>query len=308
MNIPFSIASALTTFDGMEFGVNVPNFGPGTDPGMLRAWADALSTMGFDLLMVSDHVAITPDVAEKYPAPFFDPFTTLAYLAGTTTDIRLGTTVLIVPYRHPLLTARMAANLNDLSGGRLILGVGVGWARQEFEALGAPFDRRGRQTDEHLNTIRASWADQSDYRAGAIPIWVGGDSPPALRRAVQLGDAWHPMRFTMPWIRTVLPKLAAEAAAAGRPTPGFAPRISLRLTDDSITDGDRLAGVGDLDQVMGDLADLRALGAGTVVLDPFDGDPESTWTPEPTWELLSTVVTAWSKQNPTAPTPIGVNP
>ena len=128
-------------------GVNVPNFGPGTDPGVLRSWARTVEGLGFDLLMVSDHVVITPDVAEQYPAPFYEPFTTLAWLAGVTERVRLGTTVLIVPYRHPLLVARMAANLNQLSGGRLVLGVGVGWARQEFAALDVEFGRRGRLTD-----------------------------------------------------------------------------------------------------------------------------------------------------------------
>src|SRR3989440_10263287 len=101
---------------------------------MLRRWALTMEGLGFDLLMVSDHIVVTPDVAEQYPAPFYEPFTTLAWLAGMTSRIRLGTTVLIAPYRHPLLTARMAANLNDLSGGRLGLGAGVRWARQESGA------------------------------------------------------------------------------------------------------------------------------------------------------------------------------
>ena len=130
----------------MRLGVNVPNFGPGTNPDVLRRWALTVEGLGFDLLMVSDHIAVTPDVAEQYPAPFYEPFTTLSWLAGLTRGIRLGTTVLIVPYRHPLLIARMAANLNDLSGGRLVLGVGVGWAREEFGALGVPFRDRGRLT------------------------------------------------------------------------------------------------------------------------------------------------------------------
>ncbi len=101
----------------MRLGVNVPNFGPGTNPDVLRRWALTVEGLGFDLLMMSDHIAVTPDVAQEYPAPFYEPFTTLSWLAGVTRRIRLGTTVLIVPYRHPLLTARMAANLNDLSGG-----------------------------------------------------------------------------------------------------------------------------------------------------------------------------------------------
>ena len=184
----------------MRLGVNVPNFGPGTSPDILRRWALTAEGLGFDLLMISDHVAVTPDVAGQYPAPFYEPFTTLAWLAGQTRDIRLGTTVLIVPYRHPLLMARMAANLNDLSGGRLVLGVGVGWAEQEFAALGVPFRQRGRLTDEYLLAMRAAWQDSGDYRSGPIPIWVGGNSDAALRRAARLGDAWHPLRFTPDWI------------------------------------------------------------------------------------------------------------
>src|ERR1035441_10751092 len=140
----------------MRVGVNVPNFGPGTNPDSLARWAEVVEGLGFDLLMVSDHLAVTSDVAEQYPAPFYEPFTTLAWLAGITTRITLGTTVLIVPYRHPLLIARMAANLHQLSGGRLILGVGTGWARQEFEALGVPFQRRGElRSEEHTSELQS---------------------------------------------------------------------------------------------------------------------------------------------------------
>jgi alkanesulfonate monooxygenase SsuD/methylene tetrahydromethanopterin reductase-like flavin-dependent oxidoreductase (luciferase family) len=188
----------------VQLGVNVPNFGPGTDPAMLRDWAQTVEGLGYGLLMVSDHVAVTPDVAEQYPAPFYEPFTTLSWLAGITSRVRLGTTVLIMPYRHPLLTARMAANLNQLSGGRLILGVGVGWARQEFEALGVPFQRRGRLTDEYIQAIRTAWRNEADYGPGRIPIWVGGTSAAAIGRAIRLGDAWHPLRFTLPWLRSTL--------------------------------------------------------------------------------------------------------
>jgi alkanesulfonate monooxygenase SsuD/methylene tetrahydromethanopterin reductase-like flavin-dependent oxidoreductase (luciferase family) len=269
--------------------VNVPNFGPGTDPDVLRRWALTVEGLGFDLLMVSDHVAVTPDVAEQYPAPFYEPFTTLAWLAGLTRRIRLGTTVLILPYRHPLLTARMAANLNDLSGGRLVLGVGVGWARQEFDALAVPFRERGRLTDLHLLAIRAAWADVEDYRSGPIPVWIGGNSDAALRRAVRLGDAWHPLRFTPGWLTGALDRMRAIAAELGRPQPALVPRIALHLTSSPVTGDDRLAGHGTIAQIAGDLEQLRSLGAGTVVLDPYNGDPEETTHPEAAWRALATV-------------------
>ena len=277
----------------MRLGVNVPNFGPGTNPDVLRRWALTVEGLGFDLLMVSDHIAVTPDVAEQYPAPFYEPFTTLSWLAGLTRGIRLGTTVLIVPYRHPLLIARMAANLNDLSGGRLVLGVGVGWAREEFGALGVPFRDRGRLTDEHLLAIRAAWQDETDYRSGHIPLWIGGNSDAALRRAVRLGDAWHPLRFTPGWMAEAAGRLTACAADQGRPAPALMPRIALRLTDApvtaSISGGDRLAGHGSIDQIMADLGQLRSLGADTVVLDPFNGDHRETTQPERAWRTLATV-------------------
>jgi alkanesulfonate monooxygenase SsuD/methylene tetrahydromethanopterin reductase-like flavin-dependent oxidoreductase (luciferase family) len=236
--------------------------------------------LGFDLLMVSDHVAITADVAEQYPAPFYEPFTTLAWLAGVTTRIRLGTTVLVVPYRHPLLVARMAANLNELSGGRLVLGVGVGWARQEFEALGVPFDQRGRLTDSHLDAIKAAWRDADDYRSGEIPIWVGGNSVAAMRRAARLGETWHPIRFTLSWLREALER---------EKVPALSPRIALRMTSEPISGPGRLAGEGTIEQITDDLEQLRRLGADTVLLDPYNGDLAEIRHPEVAWEALAAV-------------------
>jgi alkanesulfonate monooxygenase SsuD/methylene tetrahydromethanopterin reductase-like flavin-dependent oxidoreductase (luciferase family) len=276
--------------------VNVPNFGPGTDPGMLRRWAQTVEGLGFDLLMVSDHVVVTPDVAEQYPAPFYEPFTTLAWLAGVTDRIRLGTTVLIVPYRHPLLIARMAANLNQLSGGRLVLGVGSGWARQEFEALGVAYRERGRLTDDHLQAVRTAWENDGDYRSGRIPIWVGGNSDAGIRRAVRLGDAWHPLRLTMAGLREGLARLAAVAEGQRRPVPALVPRIALRLTDTPVAGANRLAGEGTIGQIVDDLEQLRLLGADTVVLDPFNGDPRETGHPEAAWQALATVAASRGQQ------------
>src|SRR5262249_49265210 len=244
---------------------------------------------GFDLLMISDHIAVTADVAEQYPAPFYEPFTTLAWLAGLTGRIRLGTTVLIVPYRHPLLIARMAANLNDLSGGRLVLGVGAGWAVQEFGAVGVPVAQRGKMTDDSLRAVRAAWEDEEDCRGGRIPIWVGGNSDAGLRRAVRLGEAWHPLRFTMSWLREAVGRMTALADEQRQPVPGLAPRIALRLAQSPGTCPRRLAGEGTIDQVLDALAQLRLLGADPVVLDPFNGSPGETLRPEAAWQALATV-------------------
>ena len=273
----------------MQIGVNVPTFAPGTDPDLLRRWAQTIEGLGFDLLMVSDHIAVTPDVAERYPAPFYEPFTTLSWLAGVTRRVRLGTTVLVIPYRHPLLTARMAANLNRLSGGRLVLGVGVGWARQEFEALGVPFRRRGALTDEYLRTMREAWRNTDDYETPAIPIWIGGNSDAAIRRAVVLGDAWHPLRFTPGWLVEALSRLKATADGLDRRVPALTPRIALRETREPVTAADRLAGVGTIDQIIADIDQMRLRGAETILLDPFNGDLTEIHQPERAWRTLAAV-------------------
>jgi probable F420-dependent oxidoreductase len=279
----------------MEIGVNIPNFGPGTDPGVLRDWAQTVEGLGFGLLMMSDHLAVTPDVAAQYPAPFYEPFTTLSWLAGVTRHIRLGTTVLIVPYRHPLLIARMAANLADLSGGRLVLGVGVGWARQEFDALGVPFEHRGKLTDEGLRAVRAAWENQDDYRGGRIPVWVGGNSAAALRRAVRLGDAWHTLRSTPAWLQDAADRLKTVAAKEDRAVPGLAPRIVLRPSGKPVTGPDRLAGEGTIEQITRDLDQLRELGAESVLLDTFTGEPDELRQPEPAWRALAAVAASWKE-------------
>ena len=250
----------------VKFGLNLINFGPGATPGALQSSAQWAEAAGLQLVMISDHVAITADVARAYPAPFYEPFTTLAWLAGRTSSIELGTTVIILPYRHVLLTARMVANLDQLSGGRLILGVGVGWARLEFEALGVPFERRGRLTDDYLAALSVQ---------PHPPIWVGGHSAAAIRRAARFGDAWHPLNAPLDWLRDEgLPRLRAEAERHNRPMPGFAPRIKVRLSDARLDEADRRPGQGSLDQIRADFDALASLNAEYVVLDTYHGRPE----------------------------------
>ena len=187
--------------------------------------------------MVSDHIAVTPDVAEQYPAPFYEPFTTLSWLAGITSRVRLGTTVLIVPV--PASAAGRPDGRQPQPAQRRTAGpgVGVGWARQEFEALGVPFRQRGELTDEYLRGHarglggRRRTTARARSRSGSAAT-----ATPALRRAVRFGDAWHPLRFTLPWLREALDRLKAIADEQGRPVPALAPRIALRLTDAPVTD------------------------------------------------------------------------
>jgi probable F420-dependent oxidoreductase len=292
----------------MKVGVNLLNFGPGATPASLARWSRLAEDLGYHLVMISDHVAITPDVAVVYPAPFYDPFVALAWLAAQTTRIELGTTVVILPYRHPLLVARMAANLDQLSGGRFILGVGVGWAEQEFAALGVPFAQRGALSDDSLTAIQTAWTSElASYqgsfiafesvqtgprpaRTPSIPIWVGGNGRVARRRAVRFGAAWHPLGIRMGWLLdTALPDLRTVADAAGMPVPPLCPRIRLRLTDRPLAEEERLVGEGSREQVHADLATLQELGATYVLLDTYVRDPEETRHAEPAWEMLATL-------------------
>ncbi len=292
----------------MKVGVNLINFGPGATPDSLVRWAQLTETLGYHLLMTCDHIATTPDVQSRYPAPFYEPLSTLGWLAGVTQSIAIGTTVIIVPYRSPLETARALANIDQLSGGRLIFGVGVGWAQQEFDVLGVPFHRRGAMTNEYLEAIKVLWTqDVASYEGRFIsfkdvhtaprpmqfphpPIWVGGASDAALRRALRYGDAWHPIRIRWPQFRdTDLPRLQNIAEQEARPLPALCPRIRLRLTTSPMPDDQRCMGEGALDQVRRDMEALQAIGCSHVLLDTYYDDPEATRYNETAWRMLATM-------------------
>jgi probable F420-dependent oxidoreductase len=287
----------------LKVGVNLLNFGPGALPGNFSEWARTTESLGYHFLAVSDHLALTRDVYAQYPAPFYDPFTLLAWLSGITTRIELATTVAILPYRSPLHLARLGANVDRLSGGRFILGVGVGWAREEFEVLGIPFENRGAIADEYLEALLELWTkDEASYQGRFVrfanvqtgprpvsaphpPIWVGGASDAALRRAARFGDAWHPIRIRVSWLEKKAAELASLAEAMGRAVPRLCPRILLRLTETPEGDS-RRAGEGTLEQIRGDFEALEKLGCQYVLLDFFTGDVEATRKPEPYFRVL----------------------
>ena len=267
----------------MKIGVNLINFGPGANPKSLRRWVQLSEALGYHLIMTSDHIGITPDVQSRYPAPFYEPLSLLGWMAGVTSAIEIGTTVIILPYRYVLEMARAGANVDQLSGGRFILGVGIGWAQQEFQALGVPFKSRGAITNEYLEAIKLLWTqDAASYEGRFVsfrdvhtaprparsphpPIWVGGASDAAMRRTVRYGDAWHPIRIRMDWFRDAgIPRLKEIAQEEARPTPMLCPRIRLRLTDSPVPDAERVAGEGSVDQVHRDLAELEGLGCSYV--------------------------------------------
>ncbi|WP_117209823.1 TIGR03619 family F420-dependent LLM class oxidoreductase [Allorhizocola rhizosphaerae] len=287
-------------------GLNIRNFGPTATPEHLVGWARFAEEHGFGIAMLSDHVAPTPDVNEIYPAPFYDPFATLSWLAGLTSTLQLGTSVAVLPYRHPLLVARMAANIDRFADGRFVLGVGIGWSEPEYHALGIPFAKRGAVTDEYLAAIIAAWtedvvsldgqfADYRDVRTGPRPaqtphppVWVGGSSPAAIRRAARFGEAWHPINREPAWLREVgVPSLRVASAEAGRPMPALAPRIRARLTAGDLRE--RRAGEGSLAQVCADVRELIDLGSTYVVLDPNPDHPRDEKPLADDWRALAAI-------------------
>ena len=292
----------------MKIGVNLINFGPGAHPKALKSWVQLVEALVYHLIMTSDHIAMTPDVQSRYPAPFYEPISTLGWLSGITESIEIGTTVIILPYRNVIETARACANIDQLSNGRFILGVGIGWAEQEFQALGVDYRKRGAITNEYLEAIHRLWKeDQASFegqfvsfsnintaprpiQTPAPPIWVGGPSDAALRRAVLWGDAWHPIRIRADWLRdTGIPHLKEIAAHENRPVPDICPRIRLYITTESLPDDKRVSGEGSLDQVHRDLAELEELGCPYVVLDNYFDVPEAMRHHESSWRMLSQV-------------------
>jgi probable F420-dependent oxidoreductase len=215
----------------MRFGLVTPiltrhpeNDAPWTEdagPSELVTIARAADRLGYHHLTCSEHVAIPSDVVAVRGARYYDPLATLGFLAGQTTRIRLLTHVLVLPYHHPLAIAKRYGTLDRLSGGRLILGVGVGTLAGEFELLGVPFSGRGPRYEDALRALRAAFGrrepvyDGTHYRfAGVVidpcgaqaevPIWLGGRSPRSLRRALVLGDGWDPFGLTLEQLAALL--------------------------------------------------------------------------------------------------------
>src|SRR5215469_3382920 len=207
----------------MEIGFNAPTTGGLIEPDSLRRIITEGETLGFDYATVSDHIMVPRDLESKYPytdsgefpagtaAAWLEQLTTTAYIAALTSRLRFVMSVTVVPYRPAVLTAKILATIDYLSKGRLTLGIGVGWCREEFEAIAAaPFDDRGHVTDEWMMACKELWSNDEPRFDGKyvkfadvvftpkpvqqpIPIWVGGESGPALRRTAKYADAWYPI-------------------------------------------------------------------------------------------------------------------
>ena len=286
----------------MDFGFNVPTRGPLATPESMVALAQRGEALGFAYVALPDHIVIPRSIESPYPynaarkmvgaadGDCMEQLTVMAYLAAVTSRIRLLSSVMVVPHRAPVFTAKALATLDVLAQGRVTVGIGAGWMDEEFQALGAPpFAERGKVTDEYLRVFKALWTEDEPRFDGKYarfanvsflpkpvqkphpPLWVGGESPAALRRVVALGDAWYPIGSnpefplnTAERFAQGVAKLHAEAQRAGRDPATislayWAPwyKAGERLTLDN---GERQAFTGSDDDFAGDINAFAALG------------------------------------------------
>ena len=231
----------------MRIGISLYNNQGIEDVHALVDLAVRAEALGFDSVWVHDHVFNVGHVLDRIGRrPYYEPLTLLSYVAARTERVRLGTSVLVLPYHNPIRLAKAAATLDVLSRGRLILGVGVGAIEREMEALGVPFKERGSFSDEAIQVMRALWTEDEPRFDGRysrfagmpfspkpaqryIPVVIGGVSPAAIRRAARLGDGWQPLGLAPDAVKEGMAALRAEARARGRDASAIPVALAMTL-------------------------------------------------------------------------------
>lgn len=229
----------------------------GRDLGYVRDFAVTTENLGFDSLWVPEHVVFFPEYKSRYPynedgilrlgptPGVYDPFQVLLAASLVATRILVGTSILLIGERNPLVTAREVATLDQLTGGRFLLGIGVGWSREEYEALGVPWERRGDRCDEYVMAMKALWTEERSTFQGEFvafeealaypkpaqsphpPVLVGGNTPAALRRAARLGEGWFGWNLRIDELAMTVAALDKEIAARGRSREAMTIQVGL---------------------------------------------------------------------------------
>ena len=288
----------------MDFGLHLPASTATVKAEDLIRFAQRAEALGFYCLTVADHVIVPKNISVSYPYTVdgkypgtgyhLETLMTMGFLAGSTKRIRFVTSVMILPYRNPIVTAKMLASLDVLSGGRVIVGAGVGWMKEEFQTIRTePFEERGKVTDEYLAAFRELWSSDNPSFSGkyvnfsnivflpkpvqqpGIPIWIGGHSKQAIRRAARLGDGWHPIGGvpTIPLepedVAADMSMLRQYAEKASR-DPGkirVALKGSLFDREKQIAPGKRRRFIGNAEEIASDIRAYRSVGVDTMIFD-----------------------------------------
>jgi probable F420-dependent oxidoreductase len=270
----------------MDLGAHLPNQGPLATREAVMTFCREAEEAGIASLWVSDHVIFPRTATGSYPGgrfphspdrAYLEPVITLTAAAMCTDRARLGASVFILGHRHPVVMAKMLTSIDALSGGRLIVGVGVGWWKEELTILGAPFEKRGKQGDEAIKLFKALWTQENPSFDGEFfkfrdlgfapkpvqkphpPIWVGGDSPGAFRRVVTLGDGWHATSKTPAQLKDALGRLREAADTAGRKFDTLEISLRFGLTDAMLANGAR--------EAIDTLGEYKRLGLTHIVLE-----------------------------------------
>jgi probable F420-dependent oxidoreductase len=262
----------------VKFGIHLPQSGPAASADAISTVAKQVEDLGFSDVWVSDHVVLPKDAAYPPSSYILEPLVALTWAAAATRRVRLGTTVLVLPLRPPVLLAKMLGSLDLMSEGRLVVGAASGWLKDEFDALGVPFEERGARTDETIEVMRRCWSDDPiDFTASvtgarlvsmrakpqptrAIPIWVGGHSEVAFRRAVSVGDGWHGAFQSPEKTAPMTARLRRD-----RPEPSFT--LSMRASWDALRD--------DPNRIARELDDYMEAGIQHLVAEPVQRDTDS---------------------------------
>lgn len=261
----------MTTLQPPTAGIHLPQAGPAASGEAMHRVAVLAEESGYADVWLSDHLVVPTGVHYPPSAYVYEPLVAMAWVAAATSRVRIGTTVLVLPMRNPLFVAKALASIDQMSGGRIILGTAAGWLKAEFDALGIPFDARGARTDEAIEILRRAWTDDhitADYpvhgahlrsiRAlpqpiGHLPIWIGGHADVALKRAILVGDGWHGAFLTPEQTERRVAKLRAE-----RPEAEFT--ISMRTRWDPLLDNH--------DTILAELDHYLAVGVDHFVPEP----------------------------------------
>ena len=273
----------------MRIGFSLLNNWGIEDAQALVGLASRAEELGFDSVWVHDHVFNVGHVFDRIGGkPYYEPLTLLSFVAARTRRVRLGTSVLVLPYHNPIRLAKTAATLDVLSGGRLILGVGVGLIEKEIRAMGSPFAERGAFTDEAIAVMRALWTEDEPSFDGkyhrfagmkfspkplqkpSIPVVIGGVSRAAIRRAARLGDGWQPLGLSPEALGQGIALLRTEAQACGRDVSTIPVSIAMSL---GVSTPRRYALGKDPAEVVNNAKAYASLGVQTLVISANTGDP-----------------------------------